>query len=184
MVRAGHYTPDRRTLCDGAPSKVSNELQPRLVLKHGSHLLLLNEAGNMPACNTAGLGLYHDDTRYLSQWELLVNGTPLTLVSCSVDHGYAGKFVYTNAEASGLSDGSFSSRAMSCLATGCTSGSPFGTSTAGRSSSIWRSSSRPTTLTCSSSGDSPGPAVVSACCRFILQAAAGCPLPTGASTAG
>ncbi len=102
MVRAGHYTPDRRTLCDGAPSKVSNELQPRLVLKHGSHLLLLNEAGNMPACNTAGLGLYHDDTRYLSQWELLVNGTPLTLVSCSVDHGYAGKFVYTNAEASGL----------------------------------------------------------------------------------
>jgi glycogen debranching enzyme len=68
----------------------------RLVLKNGKHFLVMNESGLLPYDSSIGCGLYSDDTRYLSQWDILLNGEPLTLLSADTDSGYAGKFIYGN----------------------------------------------------------------------------------------
>ncbi|HEY9870944.1 MAG TPA: amylo-alpha-1,6-glucosidase [Candidatus Obscuribacterales bacterium] len=91
------YVVDMRPLCQGMPFVLTDAAHPRLVLKHGSHFLVLDESANIPACNTLGYGYYRYDTRHISQWELYLNGdVPLSLLSSSVEPGYAGSFIYTN----------------------------------------------------------------------------------------
>ena len=69
---------------------------PRLVLKHGSRFLVMDEAGLMPEGTACGYGLYMDDTRYLSGWNFKVNGAEPVLLSDSTYDGYAGRFLYQN----------------------------------------------------------------------------------------
>lgn len=71
---------------------------PRLVLKHGSHFLVMDEAGMMPGGTNFGYGLYVDDTRYLSGWSWTINGAEPTLLAASTEEGYAGHFSYSNKE--------------------------------------------------------------------------------------
>ncbi len=75
---------------------------PRLVLKHGSHFLVLDQSANIPACNTLGYGYYRLDTRHLSEWELALNDAPLSLLSSDIEEGYAGHFLYTNPQVGDL----------------------------------------------------------------------------------
>lgn len=70
---------------------------PRLILKNGAYFLVLDEAGLMPAGTAFGYGLYKDDTRYLSSFDISLNGASPVLLSASTDAGYAGRFIYGNA---------------------------------------------------------------------------------------
>lgn len=90
------YTLDNRPLCQGMPFVLTDAAHPRLVLKHGSHFLTLDQSALVPGCNTLGYGYYRYDTRHISQWEMTLNGAPLSLLSSSVNEGYAGQFLYTN----------------------------------------------------------------------------------------
>ncbi len=90
------YTPDTRPLCQGMPFVLTDAAHPRLVLKSGSHFLVMDQEALIPACNTLGYGYYRYDTRHLSQYELLLNGAPLSLLSKAVQEGYTGTFLYTN----------------------------------------------------------------------------------------
>ncbi len=90
------YVEDSRPLCEGTPFVLTDAAHPRLTLKQGSHFLVLDEVGNIPACNTLGYGYYRQDTRHLSQWDLLLNGISLSVLSNEVHLGYAGTLLYTN----------------------------------------------------------------------------------------
>lgn len=90
------YVADIRPLCQGMPFVLTDQAHPRLVLKHGSHFLILDQSAHIPSCNTLGYGYYRYDTRHLSQWELYLNDIPLSLLSSDVGNGYAGTFLYTN----------------------------------------------------------------------------------------
>ncbi len=65
-------------------------------IKH-NHLYLVDDAlGNIPFHNTAGLGMYHLDTRFLSGFEIKLHGTdPIPLLS-STEMGYMSTIVFTN----------------------------------------------------------------------------------------
>ena len=49
----------------------------RAIIKAGQLTLASQVDGQIPWANRAGLGLYHNDTRFLSGWELRLNGTRL-----------------------------------------------------------------------------------------------------------
>jgi glycogen debranching enzyme len=65
-------------------------------IKH-NHLYLVDDfQGNIPYRNTAGLGLYHLDTRFLSAFDIKLHGTdPIPLLS-STEMGYLSTIVFTN----------------------------------------------------------------------------------------
>lgn len=96
QVQNNTYVEDSRPLCEGTPFVLTDAAHPRLTLKQGSHFLVLDEVGYIPACNTLGYGFYRHDTRHLSQWELLLNGITLSVLSNEVHQGYAGTLLYTN----------------------------------------------------------------------------------------
>jgi glycogen debranching enzyme len=59
------------------------------VIKHDRSFFLSDVNGDLPKGNTAALGLYHKDTRFLSQYELTMNrGKPLLLHS-STERNYS-----------------------------------------------------------------------------------------------
>ena len=99
----GQYVVDTRPLCQGMRFMLTDAAHPRIVLKHGSHFLILDAAAQIPDCNTLGYGYYRNDTRHISQWELSLDGVPLSLLSSRVDEGYKGYFLYTNPQTDGLS---------------------------------------------------------------------------------
>lgn len=93
---AADYVVDTRPLCAGMQFVLTDAAHPRMVLKSGSHFLVLDEMGQLPACNSLGYGYYRNDTRQLSQWEITLNGVPLSLLSSDLHRGYSGRFLYTN----------------------------------------------------------------------------------------
>ncbi len=98
-----NYEIDTRPLCGGVEFVLTDAAHPRLVLKYGNHFLVLNNEGFIPACNSLGYGYYYQDTRHLSQWELLFNEAPLSVLSESVEGGYSARFLYSNVETDSLS---------------------------------------------------------------------------------
>jgi glycogen debranching enzyme len=96
------YIIDTRPLCQGMPFVLTDAAHPRLVLKHGSHFLVMDQSATIPGCNTLGYGYYRYDTRHISGWELSLNGAPISLLSSSVNEGYAGHFLYTNPQTESL----------------------------------------------------------------------------------
>jgi glycogen debranching enzyme len=69
---------------------------PRAVLKNQNQFMVMDECGLMPVASPYGYGLYRDDTRYLSEWNMSLNGLELTPLYESTADGYAGHFVYAN----------------------------------------------------------------------------------------
>ena len=98
----GRYVIDTRPLCQGMQFMLTDAVHPRIVLKHGSHFLVLDEAATIPACNTLGYGYYRHDTRHISQWELSLDDVPLSVLSSVTSEGYAGSFLYTNPQTDNL----------------------------------------------------------------------------------
>ncbi|MFA6210851.1 MAG: glycogen debranching N-terminal domain-containing protein [Candidatus Obscuribacterales bacterium] len=94
--KQSEYVVDSRPLCQGLPFLLTDSAHPRLVLKNGNHFIVLDREACIPACNSLGFGYYHNDTRHLSQWELLLDDVALSLLSFDVEKGYAGSFLYTN----------------------------------------------------------------------------------------
>jgi glycogen debranching enzyme len=99
------YEIDTRPLCQGMPFLLTDAAHPRSVLKNGSHFLVLDRTGSIPACNTLGYGYYRYDTRQISQWEFTLDQTPLSLLSSSIEKGYMGNFLYTNGQIESLHNG-------------------------------------------------------------------------------
>lgn len=69
---------------------------PRATLKNGNNFLLMEESGLMPGGTDFGYGLYRDDTRYLTQWDMSINGVPLSPLSAVTSDGFSGRFLYAN----------------------------------------------------------------------------------------
>lgn len=69
---------------------------PRLMLKNGGRFMITDDLGMMQENAGVGHGLYFEDTRFLSYWNIRLNGTAPALLSSSVTEGYAGRFLYGN----------------------------------------------------------------------------------------
>lgn len=69
---------------------------PRQVIKNGKYFEILSETGALPASSPYGNGLYKDDTRYLSCWDISLNGQDTILLMADCQKGYAGTFCYAN----------------------------------------------------------------------------------------
>lgn len=66
-------------------------------IKH-NHLYLVQDGNGLITLSNAGHGLYQQDTRFISRWEVRLNDTmPLTLLS-STEAGHMSTMVYTNRE--------------------------------------------------------------------------------------
>ena len=59
------------------------------VIKHDRSFFLSDMSGDVPKGNTAALGLYHKDTRFLSQFELTMNRTRPLLLHSSTERNYS-----------------------------------------------------------------------------------------------
>ncbi|HEY9777465.1 MAG TPA: glycogen debranching N-terminal domain-containing protein [Planktothrix sp.] len=82
---------------DREPYKAFNPLAPRLALKHGAAFLVTDTQGMIPGGRAQGFGLYREDTRWISRWNLTVLDETLKLVSADTNDGFAGRFTYGNA---------------------------------------------------------------------------------------
>ncbi|MBS2009625.1 MAG: amylo-alpha-1,6-glucosidase [Cyanobacteria bacterium SZAS TMP-1] len=76
---------------------------PRLVLKGAEQFLVLDNDGMIAAGKDSPYGLYQDDTRFLSQWQIALNGQRLHPLTAITKDGYTGTFLYGNAEGADIS---------------------------------------------------------------------------------
>ncbi|HEY9679982.1 MAG TPA: glycogen debranching N-terminal domain-containing protein [Oculatellaceae cyanobacterium] len=76
--------------------KAAVPTHPRAVVKNGNNFLLMEESGLMPKGTDFGYGLYRDDTRYLTEWDMNLNGVRLLPLSSNTSDGYNGRFLYGN----------------------------------------------------------------------------------------
>ena len=71
-------------------------LEDRVILKQNDIFVVSDVAGDAPAGNEDGLGLYRSDTRFLSTYELRINGRKPILLNHSVDRAYVATFQLGN----------------------------------------------------------------------------------------
>ncbi len=79
-----------------------DQKQRRMVLKHNDHFVLLDLSGKMPAANGAGLGLYHNDTRFLSLWDWSIASQALQFLTADTREGFAAALTYNNGATSSV----------------------------------------------------------------------------------
>lgn len=71
-------------------------LEDRVILKHNDIFIVSDLKGDIPAGNDAGLGLYRSDSRFLSTYELRLNGRRPILLNHGVDRAYVATFQLVN----------------------------------------------------------------------------------------
>jgi glycogen debranching enzyme len=71
-------------------------LEDRVILKQDRVFVVSDLNGDVPAGNELGLGLYHSDTRFLSGYEMRLNGQKPILLNHSVDRAYVATFQLVN----------------------------------------------------------------------------------------
>ena len=71
-------------------------LPDTVVLKENHIQLLTDVLGNIPSADAANYGLYYHDTRFLSTFDLLVNGEHPLYLSHSADRNYIATFQFVN----------------------------------------------------------------------------------------
>jgi len=71
-------------------------LEDRVILKENRVYAVSDSAGDMPIGNEYGFGLYHLDTRFLSGFQVRLDGCPPILLSSSVDRAYVATFQLVN----------------------------------------------------------------------------------------
>lgn len=89
-----------RILNEGIPFIIVDIKERRLTIKEDDLFIYCDARGNLSSDNTAGLGFYTDDTRFLSCWELSVNGREPILLSTSAQRDYMAHIELTNADIS------------------------------------------------------------------------------------
>lgn len=89
---------------ENAAYEAENPSQDRLVIKNGAHFLILDERGMMPISQDkpAPFGLFRDDTRYLSAWQIFINKTQPRLLARDFAGGFQAEFVYGNQKVDGI----------------------------------------------------------------------------------
>ncbi|MFH1736600.1 MAG: glycogen debranching N-terminal domain-containing protein [Actinomycetota bacterium] len=85
-----------RILNEGAPFITAGVEVEKLVLKEDDGFLYTNVEGNMPRGNPFGLGFYHNDTRFLSTYEIYIEGKKPLLLSSSAGLDYRSFVEQTN----------------------------------------------------------------------------------------
>lgn len=83
-------------LAAGVPFIIVDMKEKKLSVKEGGSFLYSNLEGNVGIGNTSGFGLYVDDTRFLSVFEMKVNGREPVLLSSSADRDYMAHIELTN----------------------------------------------------------------------------------------
>lgn len=78
-----------------APALV-RDIRDTTLVKDGDLFLLADLAGDVPAGNTDGLGLYYRDTRFLSTYDMAVQGLAPTILLSSGRWHSLGTYVLTN----------------------------------------------------------------------------------------
>ena len=71
-------------------------LADRIILKHNDAFIATDLKGDVPSSNPDGLGLYRSDTRFLSTYELRINGRRPVLLNQGVDRAYVATFQLVN----------------------------------------------------------------------------------------
>jgi glycogen debranching enzyme len=72
------------------------DIRDALVIRHNGSFMLMDRNGDVPIGNTSGLGLYRDDTRYLSRYEFSFSeAAPVRLLTTAA-LGFAAEQVFTN----------------------------------------------------------------------------------------
>jgi glycogen debranching enzyme len=71
-------------------------LEDRVILKQNDVFLVSDPTGDIPAGDEAGMGLYRSDTRFLSLYELRLNGRRPILLNYSVDRAYVATYQLVN----------------------------------------------------------------------------------------
>ena len=91
-----HQEPQRDTSKAGAPVLVTDLASKTLAVKEGETFLYCDLEGNLDHGGDYGLGLYHRDTRYLSQFRMTVSGRDPVLLSSSSERAYMSHVDLTN----------------------------------------------------------------------------------------
>jgi glycogen debranching enzyme len=72
------------------------DISDTLITKEQNEFFLTDRAGNVPAGNRRGLGLYARDTRYLSVYDFLLDGSPPLVLLSTADSGFTQEQVLGN----------------------------------------------------------------------------------------
>lgn len=93
--RAQIGSPENFLIEQNEPAAIAT-IQDAQVIKEKDLFLLTNREGEMPRQNTSGYGLYHQDTRYLSTYELFMEEVkPIVLLS-TAELGFSAEQEMTN----------------------------------------------------------------------------------------
>jgi len=79
-------------------ARVIKDIRDALIIREDGLFLLTDTDGSIPLNNDSGFGLYHNDTRYLSGWDVsLIGVEPICLLS-TAELGFGEEQVLTNPE--------------------------------------------------------------------------------------
>lgn len=87
-----------RILNEGIPFIIIDMKERRLAIKENNLFLYTNLEGNIYSGNTSGLGFYLEDTRFLSLYEMKLNGRDPILLSSSAENNYMIHVELTNTD--------------------------------------------------------------------------------------
>ncbi len=92
------YETTFRFLNQGVSLALGEVKEGRLVLKEGDYFLYTNLEGDIPILNKGGFGFYYRDTRFLSAYEVKINGSSPVLLHSTAERNYVGHVEATNVE--------------------------------------------------------------------------------------
>lgn len=87
-----------RVLAQGEPFVIVDVKKEKLVIKEGELFLYSDIEGDVARDDTSGLGLYYQDTRFLSTFQMNLSGTTPVLLSSTADRGFMSQIELTNAD--------------------------------------------------------------------------------------
>lgn len=87
-----------RVLAHGEPFVIVDVKKEKLVVKEGELFLYSDIEGNVDRADTSGLGLYYQDTRFLSTFNMTLFDTTPVLLSSTADRGFMSQIELTNAD--------------------------------------------------------------------------------------
>jgi glycogen debranching enzyme len=86
-----------RMLPEGEP-RVITDIRDALIIREQELFLLTDTEGHVEVGNDSGFGLYHQDTRYLSGWELTLVGVEPVVLLSTAEEAFWMEQVMTNPE--------------------------------------------------------------------------------------
>lgn len=87
-----------RIMNEGIPFVMVDIKEKKLAVKEGNLFLYTSTEGNIPPGNTSGLGFYREDTRFLSSYQMKLNGRDPILLSSSAARNYMAHIELTNTD--------------------------------------------------------------------------------------